>query len=280
MSVSAACIQQNANNNDQPTHIQQPSPTKNNRKNPNASSDRERAKSRPGLNQPSPFTSLTTRKYEQDAISSSSSLRTQQPTPSLRRSHSSRERPPKRPLLRSNNSTTSVKTISPAHSLFRRTQSKEDDLGAMSSSSASSSSLEEPPLPPTASQPTSRKVAASLQLFKETDSPAKALEHSPCVSDPHLQQDKRIAPSRDNSEEVSEAQFVKRAEWPDREGATIRRDKSIAAQARTREAKPETSITSNGERRLTGSSPEKADIPRTLSRGRALHAHGEIFLIS
>lgn len=132
----------------------------------------------------------------------------------------------------------------------------------MSADSASSTSADDLQLSPdpTPSQPTSRKVAAALDLFKETV--------------PTSEHDSSVTPASDTKlpestitghEEVSGAQFVKRTEWPDRENAAHRRDKSAAAQdrARTRERKGDTD-----QRRLTGHSLDKADLSRTPSRVR------------
>ena len=78
-----------------------------------------------------------------------------------------------------------------------------------------------------------RKVAASLQLFKESQSqthpPASPRSSTlPAIPDPD---DPGPLP---DVEEVGEAQFVKRAAWPDRENAALRRQKSSTALERVR----------------------------------------------
>lgn len=74
-----------------------------------------------------------------------------------------------------------------------------------------------------------RKVAASLQLFKESQPTSTQQATSP-----------GIPPVLDNVQEVGEAQFVKRAAWPDRESVDVRRQKSSTAleRMRTREDQP------------------------------------------
>ncbi|KAJ6627548.1 hypothetical protein B0H10DRAFT_1995181 [Mycena sp. CBHHK59/15] len=98
-----------------------------------------------------------------------------------------------------------------------------------SSSSSSSSHDTRDHIP---SQPTTagigRKVAETLQLFKETkDDTASASSGA-------------RAGSSTRTEDVAEAkfQFVKRSEWPDRESAAVRREKSMTAlrRVRTRES--------------------------------------------
>lgn len=74
-----------------------------------------------------------------------------------------------------------------------------------------------------------RKVAAKLQLFKESVGPTEdPLSGEP--SRPQSSSSRRIAPSKiGDDEEIAEAQFkfVKRSEWPDREAAAIRRERSM-----------------------------------------------------
>ncbi|KAJ7276119.1 hypothetical protein B0H12DRAFT_3836 [Mycena haematopus] len=106
-----------------------------------------------------------------------------------------------------------------------------DPLGrsySSSSSSDSSSSHTRDRIPSNISNAgIGRKVAAALQLFKETkedtSSPASAR-----------------AGSSKRPDDVAEAkfQFVKRSEWPDREAAAVRRERSMTAlrRVRTRES--------------------------------------------
>ena len=84
-----------------------------------------------------------------------------------------------------------------------------------------------------------RKVAASLQLFKETTTPSEeAAAREPSTSRESLVGLRRQEPFPD-VEDVPEAfEFVKRSEWPDRESAAMRRDKSIPTleRVKTRES--------------------------------------------
>lgn len=84
-----------------------------------------------------------------------------------------------------------------------------------------------------------RKVAATLQLFKETTGSVEEQISPELSSRPETSSGSRRAePFRDVAD-VAEAQFefVKRSEWPDRETAAVRRDRSMTTleRARTRE---------------------------------------------
>lgn len=131
-----------------------------------------------------------------------------------------------------------------------------------SSGSASSSPLpspsraaQDPNTGASSSSGVSRKVAESLQLFKETAS-------TPTDESSHFSFDRRASiskkrkPSRaslfrdvDEDEDADlgdtepEFEFVKRSQWPDRESAALRREKSSVAleRIRTRESKSSTS---------------------------------------
>ncbi|TDL29259.1 SAICAR synthase-like protein [Rickenella mellea] len=122
---------------------------------------------------------------------------------------------------------------------------------ASSSSSLSSAPAYATPPPPQSPLPSSsgvsRKVAASLQLFKETattpteEIPALSLGRGGSTS----RRRNVVVPSEtdeDTSAEVGEAQFefVKRAAWPARESAAMRREQSSTAldRVRTRESVP------------------------------------------
>jgi hypothetical protein len=105
-----------------------------------------------------------------------------------------------------------------------------------SSPTASVSSSDSAPSPPqsliTSPQSSSRKVAATLELFKETEPSSRRsskLEHQSSHSSSRQQvtPQKRKAPPPP-LEEVGEAQFVKRAEWPDRESVSRRERSSVA----------------------------------------------------
>ena len=111
-----------------------------------------------------------------------------------------------------------------------------------SNSISSSSSASSPTLPEfNQSQPSrGRKVAATLQLFKETavspDDSKPGESSTRDTTSPHSRSGS-YTPEGD----VAEAQFefVKRSEWPDREAAAVRRKSSTALErVRTRETVP------------------------------------------
>jgi len=105
-------------------------------------------------------------------------------------------------------------------------------------SSSSSSPIEHLPSQPSTSG-IGRKVAATLQLFKETTGPSEEPKSSESVR-PENSAGSRRAGSSSKSDDVAEAQFefVKRSEWPDRGSAAVRREKSSTAleRERTRES--------------------------------------------
>ncbi|KXN87934.1 hypothetical protein AN958_07944 [Leucoagaricus sp. SymC.cos] len=84
-----------------------------------------------------------------------------------------------------------------------------------------------------------RKVAAKLQLFKESvGSTEDSLSAEPSRS--QSSGSRRIGSSQiGDDEEIAEAQFkfVKRSEWPDREAAAIRRERSMTTLERVKDGK-------------------------------------------
>ncbi|KAF8665803.1 hypothetical protein AX16_000247 [Volvariella volvacea WC 439] len=109
----------------------------------------------------------------------------------------------------------------PARPLSRRSSS--------SSTSSGSSSLIQHERAPThpSNQGMGRKVAVKLQLFKETTGNAEDAN----VGEPSARMDDQGMVISSPQEDVAEAQFefVKRSEWPDRETAALRREKSSTA---------------------------------------------------
>jgi inositol-hexakisphosphate kinase len=106
-----------------------------------------------------------------------------------------------------------------------------------SNSSVSSSTLTSTPVHvPSTSSATGRKVAANLQLFKETTLDLSRVSRTdrsrsrPPTSKPETPQ---IA-SPNEGEEVGETRFVRRTAWPDREAAAIRRGKSTISLKRVK----------------------------------------------
>ncbi|EKM80450.1 hypothetical protein AGABI1DRAFT_128122 [Agaricus bisporus var. burnettii JB137-S8] len=79
-----------------------------------------------------------------------------------------------------------------------------------------------------------RKVAAKLQLFKESVGPSEGSLPSE-VSNPQSAC-KRDSSQSGDDEEIAEAEFefVKRSDWPDREAAAIRRERSMTTLERLR----------------------------------------------
>lgn len=129
-------------------------------------------------------------------------------------------------------------------------------------SSASSSSPDRP-LPSTSNAGIGRKVAASLDLFKET-APGPSQEKDEDAFDlprPESSSSRRRGGGPPGTQ-VGEAQFefVKRSDWPDREAAAIRREKSTTGLDRVRTRDSTGSV----------SSPREQDFrkrkERTLSR--------------
>ncbi|KAJ7774243.1 hypothetical protein DFH07DRAFT_123053 [Mycena maculata] len=129
-----------------------------------------------------------------------------------------------------------------------------------SSSSTSSSSSRSghdriPSQPSTAG--IGRKVAATLQLFKETKEDTGAVAPGPRTG------------SSKRTDDVAEAKFkfVKRSEWPDRETAAVRREKSLTAlrRVRTRESVLQDEQV---EMRLDGRSPARETLINDLTQWR------------
>lgn len=115
--------------------------------------------------------------------------------------------------------------VHPSRPIFRRASS------ASSSSSSSSSSAR---APPPSNSGIGRKVAATLQLFKETSDDSQSNDAQPSTD--HHQRSASLG----NPVDVAEAkfEFVKRSEWPDREAAVLRRERSAVTlhRVKTRES--------------------------------------------
>ncbi|KAF8901656.1 hypothetical protein CPB84DRAFT_1679584 [Gymnopilus junonius] len=113
-------------------------------------------------------------------------------------------------------------------------------LSSASSSSGTQTDAESPVHHPNTGK--GRKVAETLQLFRETAGPSE----EPSSSDSsrgEIPLEGETSVSYQDVEDIAEAfEFVKRSEWPDRESAAVRRDRSMTMldRVRTRES-------SNGE---------------------------------
>lgn len=116
-----------------------------------------------------------------------------------------------------------------------------------------------------------RKVAATLQLFKETSGTSE----DPSSAEPRAEVtlgNRRVEPFQE-VEDVAEAfEFVKRSEWPARETAAIRRERSMTLAEKTKSR--DSSInelerkTSLRETPLYDVAQWRRDHPTTISRGR------------
>ncbi|KAH7888005.1 SAICAR synthase-like protein [Phlebopus sp. FC_14] len=104
------------------------------------------------------------------------------------------------------------------------------------SSSSSGNDIQQRTHPTPPSAAIGRKVAESLQLFKESASQPSIEERNRDFSKPDKGTGGRRPPTSHRIEGVSEAkyEFVKRADWPDPETAAIRRERSSTALARVR----------------------------------------------
>lgn len=132
-------------------------------------------------------------------------------------------------------------------------------LSRRSSSASSSSSGNSPKWTahPPASAGIGRKVAASLDLFKETASTPTTEEPDPFdISKPvPLTTRHRNNSSRQLDDvEAPEFEFVKRSDWPDREAAAVRREKSTTAleRVRTRDRKDSVSGSHGTQKEVDG----------------------------
>lgn len=106
-----------------------------------------------------------------------------------------------------------------------------------SSNSSVSSTLTSTPVHLASSiSATGRKVAANLQLFKETTPDISRLSQTDrsCSRPPATKQETPQIASPNEGEEVGETRFVRRTAWPDREAAAIRRGKSTLSLKRVK----------------------------------------------
>ncbi|KAF8165041.1 hypothetical protein B0H34DRAFT_687562 [Crassisporium funariophilum] len=131
----------------------------------------------------------------------------------------------------------------PSSASFSRPIFRTASVSSLSSSSSSVSSSSTPTDREdiSASHPNAgkgRKVAATLQLFKETSGPSEDLPSGEPSSRSEASSGSRRAEPSQEVEDFPEAyKFVKRSEWPDRETAAVRREKSMTVleRAKTKE---------------------------------------------
>ncbi|KAG6833813.1 hypothetical protein H0H87_011747 [Tephrocybe sp. NHM501043] len=147
------------------------------------------------------------------------------------------KRPPrkagKRALTLPSASTASEFTISPTSPKTARLPIRRSSSAASSSSSSPSSPSSIPPHPPTAGK--GRKVAATLQLFKETTGSDETIIPEPSYrcTDGSVGSRKQST-SQPGQVAKPQFEFVKRSEWPDRETAAVRRERSSTALERVK----------------------------------------------
>ncbi|KDR83422.1 hypothetical protein GALMADRAFT_85543 [Galerina marginata CBS 339.88] len=164
--------------------------------------------------------------------------RTTSQVPSRKRSRKSMSRAVTLPSASSTSVAKSFQNRSPPKSA--RPLSRNSSTSSSASSSSGSPTDGEEILAHHANPGIGRKVAATLQLFKETAGPSE----EPSASESTLRGEGISSGRRVDSfhdvEDVAEAfEFVKRSEWPDRESAAIRRERSMTTFERVQDTNDE-----------------------------------------
>lgn len=180
----------------------------------------------------------------------------------------------KRPLRKAGNRALTLPSSTPALEMTgvrsqlktARQDPRRSSSASSSSSSSAPSSPETAPQPPTAG--IGRKVAATLQLFKETTSgeetkPSDSLGRAESSAGP------RRSGSMSQPVDVAEAQFefVKRSEWPDREAAAVRRERT-RDNAREDESRTKERRSATREPSMSDLSQRRKDAITRLESGR------------
>jgi len=133
-------------------------------------------------------------------------------------------------------------------------------LSSSSSSSATPTDNEEVPAHH-ATAGIGRKVAATLQLFKETAGPSEESSQAESSSRGEPILGSRRKDSFEDVEDVPEAyEFVKRSEWPDRESAALRREKSMTTLERVRTRESSSGEPQGSERKMSLKDPTLPDV--------------------
>ncbi|TFK56154.1 SAICAR synthase-like protein [Heliocybe sulcata] len=147
---------------------------------------------------------------------------------------------PRKRLSRTSTSTRAVTLPIPHPCPPERTSTSSSSRPLVRRSSSTSSSSLSPPGEELTMQHASpvgigRKVAATLQLFKESTGTPTSEEPNP-LEQPRTALGKRRAGSFHQGDDVAQArfEFVKRSDWPEREAAAVRRDKSKVALQRVK----------------------------------------------
>lgn len=133
------------------------------------------------------------------------------------------------------------------------------------SSSSSSPSSPTSRMPPPVSAGIGRKVAASLDLFRESI-PTPSSEDVAPFERPRSSASRRKTVTAHAMEDMAEAQFefVKRSDWPDREAAAIRRERSMTGLERVRTHESTGSTTSVREQDARRSQKRKMSFRDTV----------------
>ncbi|PPQ92341.1 hypothetical protein CVT25_008691 [Psilocybe cyanescens] len=166
------------------------------------------------------------------------------------------------PVLKSFQNRSPQKSSTP----LSRTSSISSSASSSSSSSATPTDGEEIPAHH-ATAGIGRKVAATLQLFKATAGPSEEASSGETASRNETSLGTRRNHSFEVVEDVAEAfEFVKRSEWPDREAAAVRREKSMTTleRVRTRDSDHQGSERSS----TVKDSPDVAQWRRDIISGR------------
>ncbi|KAL0072140.1 inositol polyphosphate kinase kcs1 [Marasmius tenuissimus] len=196
--------------------------------------------------------------------SSSSSTILQSPT-SDSDGYTTEKNSPKRMIYRSSDTLHGFRTLtlqppqllSPGHLKNNSVNSKSSRPPfRRANSSSGSSSPQDAASPPHASgSGIGRKVAATLQLFKETSDEHNKSSDSPYRSESANSHRRPTSAGKGKAVEDDETpakfEFVKRSEWPDREAAALRREKSFHTLQRVRTRDSSDSDTSGDERRTS-----------------------------
>ena len=178
---------------------------------------------------------------------------------------------PRKPM---NRASTLPSSATPMPHNSRSPQRTIRPLARTSSISSSSSSGSTPTDGETvlhASAGMGRKVAATLQLFKETAGPSE----EPSSGEPSSSREALLGSRRgDDDEDVAEAfEFVKRSEWPDRESAAVRREKSMSKLERVKTRESINNEHQGPERKPFSREPPLSDVAQwrrdlVIGRGR------------
>ncbi|KAJ7582466.1 SAICAR synthase-like protein [Mycena floridula] len=157
---------------------------------------------------------------------------------------------------------TATRALTLPPSLLQTTPPKSARTHFRRASSSSSSSSSDPALPVHATTDSrARKVAATLQLFKETRDDAPELISTPSRAVPQVAE--------------AEFEFVKRSDWPDRENAAVRREKSMTALKRVNTRDSVVSLPADNHNRKYSGQPTvdltqwRKDVDRGRRRERA-----------